>query len=345
MNWPTHADYQDSIQNPQICFQEADLRDGRVVCDPLGLPRVMSGNFASVYELHTSAGRWAIRCFVRQVPGQQGRYSRLGQHLAGVRLECLVKFEYILKGILVHGTWYPIVRMQWVQGQQLDAYLADHVRDAAALRQLAVRWRVLLNQLRTHRLAHGDLQCGNVMVTPDGELRLVDYDGMYCPAFGRGHSPELGHTSFQHPRRTPEFYEERLDNFSALVIYTSLLAVAADPDLWKEFHSADNLLFNASDLQNTHDSPVLRRLKQSSDPAVRELAGLVRQCCIAPPPDTPWLEESIVALERGTLAALATSISFPTSMLAKAELDVSWPKPGSEASPPAGAAAGAARWR
>ena len=51
MNWPTHTDYQDAIQNPKNCFNEPDLKAGEPKYDMLGLPRVMSGNFASVYEL------------------------------------------------------------------------------------------------------------------------------------------------------------------------------------------------------------------------------------------------------------------------------------------------------
>src|SRR5436190_13012969 len=103
MNWPTHSDYQDAIQNPGVCFQEPELKIGTAATDMLGLPRVMSGNFASVYELHCNGVRWAVRCFVRQVPGQQGRYSRLSQHLNGITTPYLVNFEYMLKGILVKG--------------------------------------------------------------------------------------------------------------------------------------------------------------------------------------------------------------------------------------------------
>ncbi len=52
---------------------------------------------------------------------------------------------------------------------------------------------------------------------------------MYAPVFGRGKSPEgLGPRDFQHPRRTPDFYDENLDNFSALLIHPSLLALAED---------------------------------------------------------------------------------------------------------------------
>jgi len=123
MNWPTHTDYQDAIQNPQNCFGEPDLKAGEPKFDMLGLPRVMSGNFASVYELKTGDSRWAVRCFVRQVPGQQGRYARLSQYLASVKMDYLVNFDFILKGILVKGDWYPIVKMQWVEGLPMNQFV------------------------------------------------------------------------------------------------------------------------------------------------------------------------------------------------------------------------------
>src|SRR5687767_10701509 len=98
-NWPTHSDYQDAMQNPSVCFAEDELKAGEAKVDMLGLPRVMSGNFASVYELKTPQNRWAIRCFVRQVPGQQGRYARLSQYINNITMSCLVDFEYLTKGI------------------------------------------------------------------------------------------------------------------------------------------------------------------------------------------------------------------------------------------------------
>ncbi len=61
--------------------------------DMLGMPRVMSGNFASVYELTTVNGKhYAIRCFVRQVANQQVRYNLLTRHLQAVTLPWLVGF-------------------------------------------------------------------------------------------------------------------------------------------------------------------------------------------------------------------------------------------------------------
>jgi hypothetical protein len=302
MKWPNHTDYQDALQDPQTCFDLPELRGSQPVTDALGLPRVMSGNFASVYEVATTEGRrWAVRCFVRQVTGTQARYARLSEHLDSVKVPWLVEFEFILKGVMVHGEWYPIVKMQWVEGCPINNYLEEHLNEPETLLNLAGQFRTLVADLRRHKIAHGDFQHGNIMVTPQGELRLVDYDGMYCPAFGKKRSPELGHANFQHPLRLADYYDESLDNFSALVIYISLLALAAEPALWKEFYTGDNLLFSSNDYRNTQGSKLFERLKASPNPEVRQLATLLQHCCVSPLAMVPWFEETIVALKNGTL--------------------------------------------
>lgn len=303
-NWPTHSDYQDAMQNPSVCFSEDELKGGEPKLDMLGLPRVMSGNFASVYELKTAQNRWAIRCFVRQVPGQQGRYARLSQYLNNLTMPWLVDFEYLLKGILVKGEFYPIVKMRWVDGMPLNAWVEENLSNPEALKKIAADWRNMMKDLAANKVAHGDLQHGNIMVTTNNELRLVDYDGMYAPVFGRGRAPELGHINFQHPRRTADFYQEDLDNFSGLVIYTSLLALAAEPELWQKFYTVDNLVLMSADYKNPLNSPALTRLKASKDPQVQKLAGVIEKCCLNPVENVPDFLNVMDALDKGTLDTL-----------------------------------------
>ena len=308
MNWPSHTDYQDSIQNPHICFEEPTLKTAEVGCDMLGLPKVMSGNFACVYSVTTGSDRWAIRCFVRQVLGQQGRYARLSQHLFGLGLDCMVEFEYFLRGIKVRNEWYPIVKMRWVDGLPLNSYVDENFEDSALMRSLVPKWRTMVNSLRPHQLAHGDLQHGNIMVTPDAEFRLVDYDGMYTPAF-RGKAPELGHANFQHPRRTPDYYNENLDDFSALVIHASFLAIADEPELFKKFYTGDNLIFLSADYRNPQNSEAFKRLKDHKNEQVKQLSTLLEKCCLADVSKVPNYEETIAALEKGSVDALMPSAS------------------------------------
>lgn len=333
MNWPTHTDYQDAIQNPQICFQEADLKEGTAACDMLGLPRVMSGNFASVYELSTQGRRFAVRCFVRQVMGQQGRYARLCQHLGAITLPWLVKFDYFLKGILVRGEWYPIVKMEWVEGMPINNWADENINNPDKLRKAAAQWRQVVNDMRKHSLAHGDYQHGNIMVTPSDDLRLVDYDGMYCPAFGKGRSPELGHANFQHPRRLAENYDDSLDNFSALVIYTSLLALAEEPGLWKDFYTGDNLILSSGDYKNPQNSKAFARLIASKNEQVKQLASLLQQAAMRSVSDVPWFEETVAAAEKGTLAAQVAAMPAPSEAAGTGWLAETEPVQGSRATP------------
>lgn len=309
MNWPTHTDYQDAIQNPKNCFDEPDLKAGEPKFDMLGLPRVMSGNFASVYELKTADSRWAVRCFVRQVPGQQGRYARLSQYLASVKMDYLVNFDFILKGILVKGEWYPIVKMQWVEGLPMNQFVEEIYKDRETMLKLAADWRMLVDTLRKYKLAHGDLQHGNVMITPDKQFRLVDYDGMYAPVFGRGKAPELGHINFQHPRRTGDFYDETLDNFSAMIVFASFRALAAEPDLFQKFYTGDNLIFLSADFKAPMQSPLLARLKKSPDPIVVQLTEVIEKSCIGPVEAVPDFGDLMIAVDGGSLGGVKTKLS------------------------------------
>lgn len=312
MNWPSHTDYQDSIQNPHICFEDAELKESEVKCDMLGLPKVMSGNFASVYSVTSAGNRYAIRCFVRQVLGQQGRYARLSQHLLGLGLDSMVSFDYILRGIKVRNEWYPVVKMQWVDGLPLNQYLEDTYDNPALMKDLAKKFRVVMKGLRDNQLAHGDLQHGNIMITNDNEFRLVDYDGMYTPAF-RGKAPELGHANFQHPRRTSDFYNEDLDNFAALITHLGFLALAAEPALFKDFYTGDNVIFLSADFKNPQQSKLFKRLKESTDETVKKMGELLERCCLVDVSKVPIYEDVIAALEQGKLDEITGSIAAGAS--------------------------------
>lgn len=282
MNWPLASDYQDAIQNPAFCFQDAALKAAQPVVTKLGLPRVASGTFASVYEMRNGPHRWAVRCFLRPSADQQTRYSLLSQYLSSHHLPGVVDFAYEAQGIRIRGQWYPIVKMEWVDGMTLHTFIGRHVSEAAALRKLAEQWADLMETLRLRQIAHADLQHGNVLVTPNGGLRLVDYDGMFIPTLHGQPSHELGHTNYQHPQRTATDYNANLDNFSALVIYTSLVALIYDHTLWTQFHTGENLIFSTADFKAPQKSAVFERLYRSQEALVRELSQRLALACEGP---------------------------------------------------------------
>ena len=290
MPWPSITDFTEAVQNPGLCFRGTDLEPGEVSRNRRGLPLVFSGAFACVYPVSVANRTFAVRCFTREVSDQQARYGELSNYLLNVLPPSFVHFEYVEQGISVRGDWYPIVRMEWVEGELLSGFVGSRLDQPDTLRRLAAQWRGgPVASLRGLRIAHNDLQHGNVMVQADGSIRLVDYDGMYLPEFRGERSPELGHKNYQHPQRSAEHYDENVDNFPSLVIYLSLLAVAADAGLW-DFHDEDNLILTRKDYADPGSSEVFGRLKSSPDQAVAKLAERLEEYCGLPLEVVPDLE-------------------------------------------------------
>lgn len=294
--WPSPGDYSTAIQNPRNCFSDPELRSGSVRVNSYGLPVGASGNFAVVYQMEASGKLIAVRCLIRPVSDQEQRYDALSKHLEKFFLPTLVEFSYQRMGIRVRGQCYPVVKMEWVSGKQLQKYVADNYQDSATLQRLAAQWRGVVSGLWGAHTAHGDLQHGNILVNSQGQMKLVDYDGFFLPALRNRPPGEVGHPNYQHPQRIEKgHYEENCDAFSALVIYLSLVALSADVGLWV-FNNGENLIFLAGDFKNPGQTPVWKRLHGSPDPEVRRLTIDLERLCREPVSQLPDLEQLLQAL-------------------------------------------------
>ncbi len=290
MNWPSMSDYQESIQNPKRCFSDPELKLGMPALNALGLPQPVTGGFCSVYQVSHGPSRWAVRCFLHNIQDLRDRYAELSRYLRWHRLKQMVGFEYVAEGIRVRDAWHPVLKMEWVDGETLDRWVERHLDDPGALRKLAGQWAELVKALEKEHIGHCDLQHGNVLVDRADQLRLIDYDGMYVPPLrGRG-SHEKGHAAYQHPKRNGKDFDEAPDRFSALVIHTSLLALAESRDLWKQFYREDNLLFSRSDFQHPEVSPVFAALEKQGG-AVAEHAASLKQACTRELSQSPRLRD------------------------------------------------------
>jgi tetratricopeptide (TPR) repeat protein len=242
--WPSPQEYNEAIQHTYDCFKNAELQTGVVSLDAFGLPKPITGGFASVYRVRVQPADYAVRCFLRNLPETVSRYREVAEFLRGKQIKPFVGFELLQDGIRVNGQWFPILKMDWVEGETLDSYLKTN---RFALGELAEKFKVMCESLQKNGIAHGDLQHGNIMVRND-ELVLVDYDGMYVPSLAGKGSTEAGHRNYQHPGRIEKHFGPYLDNFSAWVIYLSLKAIALDPTLYTNLGAGDDcLLFRSED--------------------------------------------------------------------------------------------------
>lgn len=304
--WPTAVDYQSALQAPAACFTDDALKRGMVMTNPLGLPLAASGNVVVVFRMTLDQGDVAIRCFTRQnaFSSLQRRYLALEAMQKHCYLPALVESRFLPDELLVAGRRVSVVKMEWVRGLHLHRFVEHHLHDAPMLHALADQWRILMAQLRTARLAHGDLSDGNVLVDRKGRLRLVDYDAAYMPMLADHPPNELGKPNYQHPARlrsaSPEYgyYAENMDAFSALAIYLSLRALADDPERWDRYHTGENIILSQSDFEHPGDTDIWHDLRTSGNAELLALTDSLASYCHASLASLPSLEEALLGQAR-----------------------------------------------
>jgi hypothetical protein len=308
MPWPSPQDFSEAVQNPRSSFLDPELQRGSPELDHLGLPKPRAGANAIVYKVKSAQLSWAVRCFLRNVPDQQQRYAAINNFLKLNPQPFFVGFEYLPNGVRVGTRYYPILRMEWVEGEPLDKYIEKQIVNAAALTKLAEKWLEMARVLQKYGIAHGDLQQGNVLIV-GGDLKLVDYDGMYVPALNGKLSSEIGHRNFQHPRRSEFDFGPNVDNFSNWVMYTALTALSKNPTLWNTFRADESVLFRREDFVSPQTSRLLSTLIRSSDQTVHLLAANLQALASQPFYATPYLDPSAMREPVGLEPAASGGIS------------------------------------
>ena len=277
--WPTSLEYLAAVQNPGSAFLSAELRKARFNSGVSG-PKSIEGQRAIVFLGGTSQGPIAVRCLKRPLAGGRDRYIALRAYLADHPVPAIAEADWHKDGIKIRDRVWPIIKMEQVVGPSLLTFVEKNLSDPVRLGQLAVEWRALAAELSRAGVAHGDLQQDNVMLADEKHLRLVDLDAVWLPTLSHLPPKERGHRHFQHPERIHAGYWGRyVDTFPALVIYVSLLALAADTALFEEFNNYENLIFCDEDLAQPGQTPLWARLWASPDVSLRDVARVLERYC------------------------------------------------------------------
>ena len=277
MPWPLASDFQTILQNPKIAFRDPYLRSCSIERDRRGQPRAWAGSFAVVYKGIDARGTpWRSASFPRSRPSAAAATSRSASYLTPPAIG--------LPGVVrVPRRGNPLVEGRQTLPDRADGLGRGRnpVRMAAEpmparqsqrrLRSAARQWPVVAAELSQEQIAHGDLQHANVMVTPQGELKLVDYDGMCVPAL-------IGASAWRWERRPTNIRNED-GAFAAFLAAGRFLCaadlrraacLAADPSLWGKYveqTNNDKLLFREDDFRFPQKSTLRHDLLFSAEPA------------------------------------------------------------------------------
>jgi hypothetical protein len=289
MAYPQITDYQEAVQHPAQAFIDPDLKQGAVAENNLGLPLVMSGGFALTYAVTTPLRKCAVRCFHREIPAIQQKYDATSKKLRSLAIGCFVNFDFQQSGISVRQQVFPIVRMDWVEGDTLGIWLDKNFNNPRALEKARADFVAIARFLEREGIAHGDIQNGNVMVA-NGDIKLIDYDGMFVPGMHPGNGSETGHRHFQHPGRRVSNFGPGMDRFSFIALDLSLRALVEDRSLYAKYREGgETIIFKANDFADPQNSEIFRLLLAM--PKLKEQARSFAAICDAPLAAVPTLDE------------------------------------------------------
>lgn len=280
MNYPLISEYVQSIKFSEENFDK--LSNLRPVLDADSNPIMSSGNFAVVFKMEDRQSRkvYAIKCFLREQEGRDESYRLIASELEYVSSTYLTPIQYFEKELFVdttqgNDTEFPVLLMDWVDGLTLDKYIRNNIHDPYKLALITYQFCQMGSWLLSQEFAHGDLKPDNIIVREDGQLVLVDYDGMFVPVMRGQKSRELGSVDYRHPLRSEDVFNGSIDDFSIASIALSLKAISLKSELFDEFSEGDRLLLCAKDYIDLKHSLALKSIqKMIDDTELLQLLGL-----------------------------------------------------------------------
>lgn len=253
------SDILDTVQVANL-IKDPVIKQGVFERNARGL-RFYSGGFTVVFPVTVGTEKWAFRCWHADLGNVRNRFKIVADYINRLNSSYFCDLHYYDEGIIIEGKIYPTTRMRWVEGKTLNQYILDNKSNQACLLSLASEFITMIDFLHKHKIAHGDLQHGNIIVH-NGEIKLVDYDSIFVPGLEGSSDIIIGKADFQHPKRKNlKLASAKLDYFSELIIYLSIIAIAKNPSLLNKYSLDDSLLFNASDWIDFKRSGIYMDLK------------------------------------------------------------------------------------
>ena len=266
MQYPLISEYVRAIQDASNNLDK--LAHLVPVLDDHGEPYRSSGAFAVVFKMKDEqTGKcYALKCFTEEQEGRAEAYRQIADELEFVDSSYITSVKYLDKEIFVDSSCeedeFPVLLMDWIDGETMENYIAENYQDNYAMAMLCYRFCKMAAWLRSQPFAHGDIKPDNIMVRPDGNLTLVDYDGMFVPAMKDQKSPTIGTKDFSHPLRTVDDFDETIDDFALASIALSLKAISMNSKLLDTYGASDRLLFSESDYRTPSSSKAISALQE-----------------------------------------------------------------------------------
>lgn len=144
MEYPSISEYIAAIRDAADNLEE--LNNLQSVLDEEGEPMHSSGAFAVVFKMKDEGtGRFfALKCFLTEQEGRAEAYKMIEDEQKMVNSPYFTSVRYLEKELFVDSSCeedeFPVLVMDWIDGETLDVYIQKHRGNQEALRNLSYRF-------------------------------------------------------------------------------------------------------------------------------------------------------------------------------------------------------------
>jgi len=257
--YPSVTDYKHAIIDSDSF---ATLKNIEVQYKGNGDIHYATGNFAVVFKVKVDSKFYALKCFLTPLEDREERYSAISEYLIELKSPYFVNYSFLPNEIWANDCEFPILLMEWVEGETLGEVVKEYCNkeNTKGIATLINKFKSFAENFAKLDLAHGDLKHDNILIDKNGDLLLVDYDGMYVPKLKEKKAIELGSKAYQHPHRSIDNFDSEIDFFSILVILTSLNLLHHKPFLYEQFNNGQNLILTQNDFDDFESSSIYSEL-------------------------------------------------------------------------------------
>ena len=196
---------------------------------PVTTDNIFVGNNAVVYRCKVSGREYALKCYPNHHRNARAIYG-----------PALHEGEMVVCNLQGSVEYVDVVALPWIEGTTLDRLMGDADTDYC---DLLMRFENFALGMLREEWAHGDIKPENVVLTPQGDMRLIDYDSAWLPGFVQSDMEEAGTPSFSHPMRESRRFDKSIDDFSIALMCTTLAALAYRRRDFEPYIEADSSLF------------------------------------------------------------------------------------------------------
>jgi hypothetical protein len=266
---PKITEYHQAISNPES-FKTL-YPDIKPLKDENGELIFASGNFAVVYKVLHKNQFYAVKCFLKEQEERIERLKAISNFINDNPSPYWLNFEVLEKELWVETSFesrdYSIVLMPWIQSPTLGNSIQNKIEQNLLndLKTINDNLKQMFRWILNSGFAHGDLKPDNILIYENSlQPILLDYDGMFIPEFDGLNAIELGSPCFQHPKRHEVDFHENIDDFSMFIILFSISILQLRPDLWKDFHHDQNIIFDEKDFNELQDSRLIQIIENDA---------------------------------------------------------------------------------